>query len=405
MGRHHQTSILLDNPSRGVPATPKSHSGPGQGARHEKVPGLSAIDTASRLGTLSSPKANARPITRRESIYIASQLAVMLDTGIPLAEALETLADQSDKPHLRQALDLVHRKVKGGNDLSSAIAGCPHRFPRIFPCLLRASEASGTMGQMFERITNYLRDEQETVRKVRSALIYPAVMLGLTIVTVILMITFLMPRFGAIYKGREDVLPSVTRIAFAASNFVIANWIVLCVLFAGLITGLVLYLRSNHGRRSIDWFKLNSPLLGRMFRKFYVARSVRTIGSMISSGLTIPESVRLARGITGNSYFADLWSRADESLQAGGHLAEPLFLCPLVPNNIAQMIATGEKTGRLAQVMERVAGFCESELRVTIKDVTALLEPVMIAIMATFIGGLTAAIILPIFSISKLLMG
>ncbi len=351
----------------------------------------------------SRGKSRIRPITRRQAIDIASQLSVMLDTGIPLADALETLAGQSDKPDLRDALGFIHQRIRGGGDLSTAVSACPHRFPRVFWYLLRASEASGTMGEMLERVAEYLGDEQETVRKVRSALIYPAVMLGMAVATLILMVTFLLPRFGVIYKGREEVLPALTRTTFALSDLVLANWIIMCVALIGLAVGGVMYFRSAGGRRTADWLKLNAPFFGKMFRQFYVARSVRTIGSLVASGLTIPDSVKLAQDITGNSYFADLWSQADESLQAGGHLSDPLFACRLVANNVAQMVATGEKTGRLAQVMERTARFCESELRITIKDVTTLLEPLLIAIMAVFIGILMGAMLLPIFTISKLL--
>lgn len=401
--QERQSGMLLEIPSENVSKTIRDQADLSQDGGLERLSGASGSLGRTLARHYSMGQFQARPITRRQAIDIASQLSAMLDAGIPLADALETLAAQSDKPDLRDALGFIHQKIRGGGDLSTAVAACPHRFPRVFWCLLRASEASGTMGEMLERVAEYLRDEQETVRKVRSALIYPAVMMGLAVATLVLMVTFLLPRFGAIYKGREDVLPTITRITFALSDFVLANWIMLCAAGIGMTVGAVIYFRSARGRRTADWLKLNAPLFGRMFRQFYVARSVRTIGSMVASGLTIPESVKLAQDITGNSYFADLWNRADESLQGGGRLSDPLFACHLVPNNIAQMVATGEKTGRLAQVMERTARFCESELRITIKDVTTLLEPLLIAVMAVSIGILMAAMLLPIFTISKLL--
>ncbi len=344
-----------------------------------------------------------RPISRTQTIYIALQLSVMVDTGITLPEALDSLAKQSEKPHVRAALKVICENVRGGNDLSLAVANCPYRFPRIFACLLRASEASGTMGLMLSRAVEYLREEHETIRKIRSVLIYPAVMLGLALLTTVLMITFRLPRFAIIYKGHEDVLPLPTRVAFAMSNFFLANWPYISIALVLLTGGLIVYLRSDTGRVSTDWLKLHMPLLGRMFRKFYLARSVRTIGTMIGSGRTIPDAVRLADGITGNSYFNSLWKRADDSLQAGGQLSDPLFACPLIPNNVAQMIATGEKTGQLALVMERISSFCESDLRNTVKEVTTILEPLMILIMGTVIAGIAMAVLLPIFTISKIL--
>ncbi len=346
-----------------------------------------------------------RAISRTQTVYIASQLSVMIDTGITLPEALESLAKQTEKPYVRAALLAIRQRVKSGSDLSLAVANCPYRFPPIFPCLLRASEASGTMGLMLSRAAEYLREEHETIRRIRSTLIYPAIMFSLALFTTILMITFLLPRLATIYKGHEDVLPMPTRAAFALSDFFLANWIYIIITVVLLTGSLIIYLRSSIGRIHTDWLKLNMPLLGRMFRKFYLTRSVRTIGTMIGSGRTVPDAVRLARGITGNSYFSSLWKRAEDSLQAGAQLSDPLFACPLVPNIVAQMIATGEKTGRMAQVMERIAVFCESDLRNTVRNVIALIEPLMIIIMGMIIAAMAMAVLLPIFSMSKVLGG
>ena len=329
----------------------------------------------------------------------------MIDTGITLPDALECLAKQAEKIHVRAALVAICERVKGGTDLSLAVENCPYRFPRIFPCLLRASEASGTMGLMLFRAAEYLREEHQTIKRIRSTLIYPAIMFIMALLTTVLMVTFLLPRLAIIYKGHEDVLPMPTRVAFALSDFFLTNWIYIIITVVLLTGSLIIYLRSSAGRANTDWLKLHMPLLGRMFRKFYLARSVRTIGTLIASGRTIPDAVRLARGVTGNSYFSSLWKKAEDSLQAGGQLSDPLFACPLVPNIVAQMIATGEKTGRMAQVMERISSFCEEDLRNTVRNVIALLEPLMIIIMGTIIAGMAMAVLLPIFSMSKVLGG
>ena len=346
-----------------------------------------------------------RKINRMQTIYIALQLSVMIDTGITLPEALESLAKQADKPHVKAALREICERVRGGSDLSLAVAKCPYRFPAILSCLLRASEASGTMGLMLSRAAEYLRAELDTIRKIRSALIYPAIMLCMSLVTAVLMVTFLLPRLGTIYKGHEDVLPLPTRAAFALSDFVLGYWIHIGIATLLLSGGLIVYLYSGIGRRHTDWIKLNIPLLGSMFRKFYLTRSVRTMGTMIGSGRTVLDAVHLVRGISGNSYFSSLWKQAEDSLQAGAQLSDPLFTSPLVPNTVAQMIATGEKTGQMPQVMERIAVFCESDLANTVRNVISLIEPMMIIIMGTLIAGMAMAILLPIFSISKVLGG
>ncbi|MCK4849770.1 MAG: type II secretion system F family protein [Phycisphaerae bacterium] len=398
-----QAGTMLEGlSSSSATVTEKSKASQPQGSER-KFPSLPSRDDTLTAVSRSSRQVKYRAISRNQAIYIATQLSVMIDTGVTLPEALEGLARQSDESHVRAALRAIQEKVKGGSDLSLAVARCPYRFPRIFACLLRASEASGTMALMLSRVAEYLTEENENVRKIQSALIYPAVMFVLALLTAVLMITFLLPRFATIYRGHEDVLPLPTRVAFALSDLFLANWIYIIIAVVLLTGGLIIYLRSNTGRVHTDWLKLHMPLLGRMFRKFYLARSIRTIGTMIGAGRTVPEAVRLARGITGNSYFNSLWKRADDSLQVGAQLSDPLFLCPLIPNAVAQMIATGEKTGRLALVMERIASFCESDLHNTVKNVATILEPLMIIIMGMFIAGIAMAVLLPVFSISKVL--
>ena len=256
---------------------------------------------------------------------------------------------------------------------------------------------------MLSRVADYLREEDENVRKIRSALIYPAAMLGLCLLTIVLMIAFLLPRFSKIYRGHEDVLPLPTRIAFAFSHYFLANWIYIVTAIVLLIGGMVVYLRSPAGRRNLEWLKLHLPLVGRMFQKFYLTRSIRTIGTMLTCGKTIPEAVDLAKGVSGSPYFDELWKGAGQRLREGAPFYDRLFNSPLIPNTVAQMIATGEKTGRLALVLERISTFCESELQISIKNVTTILEPLMIIIMGLIVAGIAMAVLLPIFSISKIL--
>jgi len=340
-------------------------------------------------------------VSRTQTVYIACQLAAMVDSGVPLAQALESIASQCDKANVRAALQCLLKQVRRGTDLSAAVADCPYRFPRIFACLLRASEASGTMGPMLARVAEYLTYEKETVRKVRGALIYPAIMLCLAMAAAMLMFTVLLPRFELIYSQRQALLPLPTRVALSISQLMRAHWVGIVVVAVAASIALIVYFCSTRGRITIDWLKLHTPLISRMYRKFYLARSMQTISALIGSGLTVPEAVRLSHDITGNRYFVQLWDRVDQALQAGQPLAEPLFACPLVPNTVAQMIATGERTGQLAQMMEQVAKFCQSDLEDTIKNVTSLLEPLTIVVMGTIVGGIALTVLLPVFSLSK----
>lgn len=357
--------------------------------------------TADKTFSLTAP----RPIPRKDAAQIAAQLGIMLDAGVPLTQALESLQSQADKPYVQAALTAVIADVRNGSDLSAAIARCPHAFPPIFSKLLRAAEASGAMGSMLGRAAGYLQSEVETVRKLRGALTYPTIMLLLAVAATILIFGFLLPRFEVMYAGRQSMLPVPTKIALAISHGLRAHWIVLTISTVLLMGGTVVFCRMERGRAALDWIKLHIPLINQMFRQFYVARSFQTIGTMIAAGVTVPEAVRLSRDVAGNRYFTRLWDLAEANLQAGQRLADPLFSSNLVSKTVAQMVSTGERSGNLATVMQQIATLCERELDHTIKTVIGMLEPLMIIVLGGLVGGIAMAILLPVFKIAKIMSG
>lgn len=404
MGRYGQSTTLPPKaaasprpaPARSATPTPAASSAP---------PAPLPKQPVSEAAALPSFVFGKRAIGRLEAAQIASQLGIMVDAGVPLSQALEGLQSQSDKPHVRDALQGILADVRGGVDLSAAIARCPYRFPVVFSRLLRAAEATGAMGMMLNRIAGYLEAEVEALRKLRGALAYPTVMLALGVGAMGLIFGFLLPRFEVMYAGKEAMLPMPTKIALGISHFLHNHWLVLAIAVGIAVTALFVAIRSAAGAVAMDWLKLNIPLINRMFRQFYVARSFQTMGTMVAAGVTIPEAVRLSRDVAGNIYFARLWDRAEANLQNGQRLADPLFSSNLIDNNVAQMVATGERSGSLSAVMQRVAALCESELQHTIKSVTGILEPMLIILLGGLVGSVVMAILLPVFRMARLMSG
>jgi type II secretory pathway component PulF len=403
MGHYGPSSTVERQPARPAPRpAPKPNANPQPAVAHPVHPSHGpGRESSARMPCVGRP----RGVSRADAAQIAAQLGIMLNAGVPLTQALEGLQSQSDKPHLRDALQAVLCDVRNGSDLSVAVARCPYPFPAIFAKLLRAAEASGTMGAMLIRTADYLDAEVETIRKVRAALAYPVVMMGLGVVAMVVIFGFLLPRFEVMYAARQAMLPVPTQVALAISRVLRAHWIVLTVALLALVAATFLYIRSPHGRITMDWLKLHIPLVSRMFRHFYVARSFQTLGTMVAAGVTVPEAVRLSRDVAENVYFMRLWDLAEAHLQAGQRLADPLFASPLVSNTVAQLVSTGERSGDLAGVMQQIAALCERQFQHTIKTVTALLEPLMIVILGGMIGGIVMAIMLPVFRIAKLVGG
>jgi type IV pilus assembly protein PilC len=340
-------------------------------------------------------------VSRAEVIQLAMQLSIMVDTGVTLSEALNCIALQADKPQFKALLNDLSQQVHSGTDFSAACARHPRSFPRVFIALIKASEKTGMMGKLLTRATQYMRDEQETIRRVRGALTYPAIMMLFAISTTVFLLACVLPKFTRIYAAKGAALPAPTKILMAVSQFVIDHSISLPVFLAMVTAAGWAALRTEKGLRTWHWIELYTPLLGGLFRKLHLSRGLRTIGTVAGSGVGLLDSVQIVQGLSSNSYFRELWDEVIEQLQAGRQLSEPLFHSKLVPRPVAQMIQSGEKTGKLAPVMEQIATFSEQELKEKIAEMTRYIEPLMIAVMGSIIGSVTIALLLPIFTISR----
>jgi type IV pilus assembly protein PilC len=367
-----------------------------------------AVEPSESSGSSSSSSGSGGAIgsagiklSRGEVIQLSTQLAIMIETGVTLPEALDCVAAQSDKPKVKAAVEDIASSVKSGGDFSTALSRHPRSFPRLYVALIRAAEKSGMLAKLLVRATHYLRDEQDTMRRVKGALVYPTIMLLFAMTTTIFLLTFVLPKFTAIYASKAAALPLPTKILMGISDFLVNHHIAIPVTLAVIVGGGFAFARTDPGRRTMHYVQLHVPLLGAMFRKLHLARSVRMIGTMAGAGVPLVDCVNTAHDLCGNVYFQELWTDVLEQIQVGKQFCEPMFNSPLVPRSIAQMIHSGEKSGKLAFVMEQVSGFAEQELKEKITELTRYIEPLMILVMGVIIGGVALALLLPIFTISR----
>lgn len=342
-------------------------------------------------------------IKREELINFAMQLSVMVDTGVPLSEALHSLSEQPFSETFVAVLKHIDHDVTGGKDFSSTLEKFPRIFPKYFVSLVRASEVSGTMGPMLRKLADYLVSQRDMTKKVKGALIYPAFMLVMSVSVTIFLLTAILPKFTAIFRSRKAALPMPTQVLMAVSNSLIAYWYVWAA--AALIIGVLIFLLLNtqRGRLCSDYLKLRIPIFGGMFHKVYLSRSLSTMGTMISSGVQVLDCLAIVKEVAGNHYYQLLWQEVHTRVQNGSQLSEPLMKSPLIPKSVAQMILSGEKTGELSNVLNRVASYMEEDLRTAIKTATQFIEPVMIGLMGIMIGGVAIAMLMPILTISKVM--
>lgn len=344
-----------------------------------------------------------RRVRPEEIIFFFNQLAIMVETGVTLMDAIHGIVAQVPPGRFQSVLRRVLRDVESGEPFSTALANHPKTFGEFYVNLLRAAEASGTLGPTLARCAEYLAHQREIRKKVKSAVRYPLVLLVAAAGVTAFLMTYVLPKFLSIYAGREAALPLPTRILMTVTNSVVSYWLpMLAALLVGGVA-VVWFFRARVTRRPSHWVQLHSPLIGRMLHQSYIASSLRTLGILVDSGVSMLDAVAIAGSIADNHYFQKMWTEVDAALHRGEQLSVPLFRSSLMPRPIVQMVEAGEKSGRLGPVLVRLCDFLDAELRSTIKSATQMIEPVMIAIAGTVVGCIVIALLLPILSISRVI--
>jgi type IV pilus assembly protein PilC len=357
----------------------------------------------SAAGTPSWGSGEAR-LKRAELIQLSAQLAVMLETGVTISDALECVGQQADKPNVRSVIEQVAAAVGRGDDFSTAVGRQPRSFPRIFVALMRASERSGMLPRMIVRANAYLRDELEIIRRVRGAMTYPAIMLCFALATCVMMLAFVLPRFTVLYKGKEHLLPVPTKVLLAMSSLLTEHWMYLLPGTAAAVLVLWSWLSTESGQEAWHRLQLRLPLAGPMFKKLHLSRGLRLIGTLAGAGVNLVDCLENAEALAGNRLYGRLWNEVGGRIRQGQPFSDALRNSPLVPPAVAQMLHSGESAGKLSLVMERVAEHSEEELKQLIAELTRYIEPAMIVVMGGLIGGITMAMLLPVFTVSRVMV-
>ncbi len=343
----------------------------------------------------------AAAMTRDDVISFCQQLSIMLRTGVPLAEALDTFADQAARKEVGDFIRLVKQDVCEGEDFSNVLAKHPKTFPTILVSLMRAAEASGKLDEMLGRVGKDLAKSRKTAKQIKGAMMYPAIMLVVAIVAVAVIMVFVLPKFGPLFKAQGDMLPAPTKALIWLSDFLRTGWKLYVPALLAVAVGSWLWARSVTGRRTIDRIKLNAPVIGPMFRCLYLVRFSSTMATLLAAGVGLVDIVRICRDVTGNVHYEAMWLLLEERISHGHDISPTFREFSFVPRNVVAMIASGEKSGRLPEVLEHASAAAEEDLDIAIKGTTSMIEPIMIVGMGLVVGGIASAMLLPIFNMSK----
>ncbi|MDP9172614.1 MAG: type II secretion system F family protein [Planctomycetota bacterium] len=368
--------------------------------RGEYIIHLAPADDSKRRASLNI-SINLGP-SARDVQNFTSQLAVMIRAGISIRAAIEGIADQAPNPKFKKMLMQMKRDVEGGKQFSEALMRYPKVFSPLYINMVKASELSGGFSRMLDRISGYLAQQIETRSMVTGAMIYPGIIGTMAVATTVFLLTFVLPRFMVIFKGKESALPMPTKMLLALSAFVVNYWYVLLAALITAIWGFVLMIRTDWGRIWFDKTKLTVPLFKKLFRALYISRSLHTMGQLINAGVPMLDVISITAEISGNALYRRMWRAVYSAVKQGKKISAPLKKSPLLPRAVVQMISAGEESGKLGEVLDEVSEFYGRELRAVIKSVTAMIEPMMIVMMGSIVGFIAMSIILPIFKLSQL---
>lgn len=336
-------------------------------------------------------------ISKRDLVTITSQLAIMSRTGIDMASALQSVADQCQHPALKNVLKQVYEDVLAGKSISQAMGQHEHVFGQSYVASIAAAEAAGRMTEVLNRLAALLRSELQMRSTLRTLLAYPIVLASIATLVIFALMFLVLPQFAGVFKQLDIPLPVITRLLIGVSTELRSRfWLWGGLLIGAVVTGL-LFVFSSSGRKCFDRLLLNGVLVRDVTRALLIGRAFRLWGTMIESGVPLVEGLRLTRVSIRNSLFRDLFDRLENEVVNGRPLGNAFLESPFVPPAAAQMIATAEQTGTLGTVTQLVGEYFEEEGETRLRELATVLEPVIIIVMGVVVAFVVMSVMLPVF--------
>lgn len=338
-------------------------------------------------------------VDREAVASMIRRLSVMLEAGVTLPEALSIEIETN--PGLQVELETIRDAVEGGTPPSEAFEAFPRLFPPVATGLLRAAEAVGDLPGMLGRLADWMQRERRLSRQVRTALTYPVMLAVVGTVITLLLVTLVMPRFEAIYASRQAELPPITQFVLAFGRGVVGGWAAWGPALLASLAGLVFLLRTSSGVGILEWLRFEVPVVRTVVRPADLARATRTLGLLLAAGVPLLDAIEICRGMSRWPRWRRFWDGLESAVRDGENLAGRFRSGGMVPASVRAMVAAGERSGKLPEVLERVADAADEDLEVAVKRVGVVLEPAAILVLGSVIGVVAIALLLPIFKMGS----
>ena len=339
-------------------------------------------------------------ITTRDLVIFSRQFSTMIDAGLPLNQCLDILGSQSENQDLKKVLLDVKANIEGGKTLAESLGEHPKVFNKLFVNLVAAGETGGVLDVVMNRISLYLEKNMKLVKQVKGALTYPAIILGVSGVVTVVLLVFVIPIFAKMFTDFGGTLPGPTQMVIDASEFTQDNILYLLLAFIALAAGIQALLKNPTGRYYFDGFALKAPAVGQMLQKLVVARFARTLATMLSAGVSILDALDIVAASAGNAVVEEKVLEIKQKVSEGGTMADTMEKMWIFPGMVTQMVAVGESTGAVDNMLGKIADFYDDEVDAAIGTMMSLLEPMIMAVLAVVLGGLVISMYLPVFEMA-----
>jgi type IV pilus assembly protein PilC len=342
----------------------------------------------------------------KDIVIFTRQFATMIDAGLPLVQALDILAKQSDNKRFGRVLDDVKNRVEGGASFSDALRGHPKVFDELFVNLVAAGEVAGILDSIMLRLAAYIEKSMKLRAKIKGAMVYPIITAIVAVAVIIIMLGKVIPIFESMFKDMgAGALPALTKFLISVSKGFVNNAPIVLTILGGIVVATILALRTYKGRRFLHALLLRIPVVGPVIRKSVVARFTRTFGTLLSSGVPILDAMEIVAKTAGNLVVQEAVMMVRQRVSEGKDVATPLMQTKVFPPMVVQMIAVGEQTGAMDQMLQKIAEFYEDEVDAAVAAMTALMEPLMMVILGGIVGVMMIAMYMPIFELAGNIRG
>ncbi len=348
-------------------------------------------------------KTKAFQVKLDDLVIFSRQLATMIEAGISLVQCLGILSEQIENKGLKGVVTVIRQDIEGGMSFCDALAKHPGVFSELFVSMTKAGETSGMLDEVLDRLAGYLEKSSALNRKIRSSLVYPAVVVTIAISITFFLLIKVVPTFKNIFETLGGTLPVPTLILIGISNLVKKWFLVFIIVLIGSAVALKKYINTKNGRYKFDKFKLRVIILGELFRKVALAKFARTFSTLIKSGVSVLSSLEIVATTSGNKVIEETIMKCRESVREGETMYQPLSRGKVFPPMVTRMISVGEQTGQLEKMLSKIADFYDEQVDAAVAGLTSLIEPIVIVFLGLVVGGIVIALFLPIFRITELI--